>query len=332
MQIDFESLYMFGAILLDQWALQAIAVGCLPIKDGLKKSKPFVALLEFFEENKENKLSLIWKKLKEEMLWLNYQMRFYRNRFIVHANRPWQRGTTRSVYGDDYNLFTPTPPGWLDDEKLDEEIKKLINFAPGYIRTAPDNYWEKEHPAALIEKIFNNIGNVENKNDREKIASIYGQKGGTTPTFQVIAKRLFHFISESTNLLCDIVQNNLKNINLGNPYKTSNEMLKTYLTKMEKLQSQFQDEMLYTYREAKKLGYKPGVFLDMLASHGAVKTAKKLLSTEDYIQEGIKRLWELKRLDLSVEASVIKAEYKELFTEDEISIARKRLGDLGYLN
>ena len=100
---------------------------------------------------------------------------------------------------------------------------------------------------------------------------------------------------------------------------------------MKKLELQFQNEMLYTYREAKKLGYKPGIFLDMIATYGAVETAKKLLATEDYIQEGIKRLWELKRLDLSMEASVIKSEYKSLFTDKELATAHKRLKELGYL-
>lgn len=101
---------------------------------------------------------------------------------------------------------------------------------------------------------------------------------------------------------------------------------------MDNLEQQFQNEMLYTYREAKKLGYKPGIFLDMIATYGAVNTAKKLLATEDYIQDGVKRLWELKRLDLSMEASVIKPSYKELFTKEEIYIAQKRLEDLGYFN
>jgi len=100
---------------------------------------------------------------------------------------------------------------------------------------------------------------------------------------------------------------------------------------MDNLKQQFQEEMLYTYREAKKLGYKPGIFLDMIATYGAVNTSKKLLATEDYIQDGVKRLWELKRLDLSMEASVIKPEYRELFTEQEINTAKKRLRDLGYL-
>lgn len=220
MQLDLESLYIFGGILLDQWSIQAIAVGNL----SLNKNYPFVELLKFFEKGNKSLLDQIWHELKKEMLWLHYQLRFYRNRFIVHANRPWQRGTTRSVYGEDYNLHTPTPPGWIDDKKLDEEIKKLIHLAPEHIQKAPDDYWEKARPGALIERIFDNIGNLDKKENRERVARIYGQKGGSTPTFQVLAKNLFYFTAEGTRTLCEIAKKNLQNIDLGRPHMTSEEM------------------------------------------------------------------------------------------------------------
>lgn len=215
MKQDLESLYMFGGILLDQWSLQAITIANL----NLQKVHPFVELINFFESGKSSILNPIWDQLKESILWLHYQLRFYRNRFIVHANRPWQRGTTRSVYGNDFNLFTPTPPGWLNDKKLDEEIKKLIHLAPDYVQNASDNYWEKERPRALIERIFNNIGNIQDKDNREKVASIYGKVGGSTPTFQIIAMRIFDFINSATGLLINIAEENLQEINLGNPFK-----------------------------------------------------------------------------------------------------------------
>lgn len=217
MKQDLETLYMFGGILLDQLSLQAIAIANL----NLPKKHPFVELVNFFESGQTSILDPIWRQLKEKFLWLHYQLRFYRNRFVVHANRPWQRGTTRSVYGDDFNLFTPTPPGWLDDKKLNEEIKKLIHLAPDHIKNAPDDYWEKERPRALIERIFNNIGNINDKQDREKVASIFGQVGGSTPTFQIIATKLFELVESETELLDNIARANLQTINLGQPHRTS---------------------------------------------------------------------------------------------------------------
>jgi hypothetical protein len=226
-QQDMESLYIFGDMLLDQWAILAIIVGNLPIRSkDLQTIHPFIEVAKYFENGGKCVLDPIWVKLREELLWLKYQMRFYRNRFIVHANRPWQRGTTRSSFGEEYKLFTPSPPGFLDDKTLDDEIRDLISFAPKNIQDAPDDYWEKSRPGALIERIFNNIGNIPKIQDRERIANIFAQKGGSTPTFQIIAIRLFHFIAESTQMLCDIVPDNISNIDIGKPFKTSDMMIK----------------------------------------------------------------------------------------------------------
>ena len=234
MQLDIESLYIFGGILLDQWALQVIAIGNLPLKKKIQNINPFTDLLVFFEEGNKSIIDRIWEDNKDKLLWLYYQMRFYRNRFIIHANRPWQRGSACSVYGEDYSLHTPTPPGWTDDKKLDEQIRGMIQFAPDYIQKAPDKYWEKERPGALIERIFDNIGKVEKREDRRRIADLFGEKGGTTPTFQILAKNLFEFIVDNTELLCEIAQANLENIDLGKPFKTSEDMRKEYFDRARK--------------------------------------------------------------------------------------------------
>ena len=113
MKLDLETLYLFGNILLDQWALQVITIGDTQVR----KQHPFRELVEHLDQATDDVLGPLWDRTRDDMLWLHYQLRFYRNRFITHANRPWQRGTTASVMGADFNLFTPTPPGWLDDDK-----------------------------------------------------------------------------------------------------------------------------------------------------------------------------------------------------------------------
>lgn len=218
MKLDLETLYIFGEILLDQWSLQAVMVANL----GLPRKYPFTELVIFFDSGKKSLLDPIWETLKGKMLWLYYNLRFYRNRFIVHGNRPWQRGTTRLVYGDDFNLHTPTPPGWLDDEKIDNEIRKLVHLAPEHIQKAPDDYWEKARPGRLIEMIFYNIGNISDRRDREKVAALFGQKGGSAPTFQVIARNLFELVGEGTEILNEIAKENLSTLDLGKPFKHGN--------------------------------------------------------------------------------------------------------------
>ncbi|RXH12324.1 hypothetical protein EAS56_17605 [Bradyrhizobium guangzhouense] len=214
MKLDLESLYVFGGVLLDQWAMQAIAVGNLPCK----KQYPFRELVDYLDQNSDPTLNELWTAVKDDMLWLYYQLRFYRNRFIIHADRPWQRGTTRSVYGDDFNLFTPTPPGWLDDTALDAEIRGLAHLAPAYVPRR-----DQEHAGRLLEILFENIAQYL-KSDREKISKLFGKKGGSTPNFHTLAQRLFGFVSTGTRLLVEAASANLASVDLGAPHQTSEEM------------------------------------------------------------------------------------------------------------
>ncbi len=98
----------------------------------------------------------------------------------------------------------------------------------------------------------------------------------------------------------------------------------------KKLESDFQRDMVKIYVEAKKIGYNPTRFLQMIDEYGGLGAAKRLLSTEEFVQDGVVTLWKLGRLDLSVEAVVLKEKYSELFSEHERQVARKRLKELGY--
>lgn len=96
------------------------------------------------------------------------------------------------------------------------------------------------------------------------------------------------------------------------------------------LESQFHDAMKDIYRKTKiECNYNASQFLSMISNDGGLKTAKKLLQTKE-IQYGFTELWECGRLDLTVEAHVLKPEFEALFTEEEINEARNRLESHGY--
>lgn len=78
-----------------------------------------------------------------------------------------------------------------------------------------------------------------------------------------------------------------------------------------------------------KYGYNPSRFLQMLEDHGPIDTAI-LLVTAPKIHEGLEKLWEFKRLDLSVEAIICRVPYCQLFTEEILRKAKRRLKELGY--
>jgi hypothetical protein len=73
----------------------------------------------------------------------------------------------------------------------------------------------------------------------------------------------------------------------------------------------------------------PTRFLQMLAEHGPISTAINLVMEPKY-HEGFTKLWELKRLDLTVEAIILRAPYNQLLAQEVLERARIKLDELGY--
>ena len=90
------------------------------------------------------------------------------------------------------------------------------------------------------------------------------------------------------------------------------------------LEDDLHAELIQSTREAKKLGYNPTYFLQMLSDHGALETAQRLL-VGDTASEGFYTLAEKKRLDLSLEFTVVQPRFRELFTDEELQTAASRL-------
>src|SRR5258707_15610357 len=99
---------------------------------------------------------------------------------------------------------------------------------------------------------------------------------------------------------------------------------------MSELEQQFHEAMLEVYVNAKLYcKYNATYFLQMVNDRGGLKTAKYLITT-DTPSEGFTKLWECERLDLTVEAVALKPIYRDLFTEEELRLARERLQEYGY--
>ena len=97
------------------------------------------------------------------------------------------------------------------------------------------------------------------------------------------------------------------------------------------LEKRLEQEMIDIYMTAKKeCGYNASRFLQMLGAKGGLAAAKQLISKPGGT-DGFTTLWEHGRLDLSVEAHVLKAEYAELFTDEERRMCRERLEQFGYM-
>lgn len=96
------------------------------------------------------------------------------------------------------------------------------------------------------------------------------------------------------------------------------------------LESQFHQAMLDIYETAKReCNYVATYFLRMVVEKGGLKAARQLLAS-NRPAEGFTTLWECGRLDLSVEAHVLRPEFAPLFSDEERAIARERLQQYGY--
>lgn len=99
---------------------------------------------------------------------------------------------------------------------------------------------------------------------------------------------------------------------------------------MTDIEDKLNNEMMSIYHRAKKdLGYNANRFLQLLIDVGGLQAAKKLINKSGGTY-GFEVLWEYNRLDLSVEALVLKEEYYNLFTDQERETCKTRLAEYGY--
>lgn len=96
---------------------------------------------------------------------------------------------------------------------------------------------------------------------------------------------------------------------------------------MEQIKAEFSSRLRDAVHECYKLGYHPTRFEQMLGSLGGVSLAKKLVLSGE-LQDGLKTLAKLGRLDLSMEAIMQEDNFKALFTKPELEAAAWRLAQV----
>ncbi len=101
------------------------------------------------------------------------------------------------------------------------------------------------------------------------------------------------------------------------------------LTEQESIRTEFEQAMRGLYDRARtEANYPANYFLSMLAEHGGLATAQRLLRSPA-VSDGFAALWERGRLDLTVEALVVQTQFSKLFTDAELQTAKRRLEQFG---
>ena len=102
---------------------------------------------------------------------------------------------------------------------------------------------------------------------------------------------------------------------------------------MRAIELRFHRAMLNIYERARKeaRGYQAIYFKRMVVEKGGVQTAKELVASDS--ASGFKELHLRGCLHLSVEALVAyHEEFRELFTDEEIAMAKGKLDQLSYVH
>ncbi|MGI8774893.1 MAG: hypothetical protein ACR2KQ_07765 [Actinomycetota bacterium] len=91
------------------------------------------------------------------------------------------------------------------------------------------------------------------------------------------------------------------------------------------------DAMLRIYQHlGKEHGYYATYFLLMLRENGGIRTAQRLLNPMKGWSEGFLKIVELGQLEWTVEALILRPEFRSLFEERWLSEARRRLKSVGF--
>lgn len=96
------------------------------------------------------------------------------------------------------------------------------------------------------------------------------------------------------------------------------------------LEARFHQAMFEIYETWKReCDYRANRFLQLVRNRGGLEAAKRLVRRPGP-SLGLLTLVDCKRLDLSVEACMLKPEFQGLFTAAELEKARRRLAEFGH--
>lgn len=99
---------------------------------------------------------------------------------------------------------------------------------------------------------------------------------------------------------------------------------------MNTLEQQLQQELIHTVEQHNLVcGWNPARFLQSVNQYGAVSVLRRMLA-QGKTSESFERLAEQGRLELSIEALIVKKQYAPLFTDKEVNACFDSLCQYGY--
>lgn len=201
MRLDMESLLILGNMTLDQLALFLKLRHQIP--GSLNNWKyPFSELYRQIinAQNQDATIVSLRGSLERDIWWLQFNVRSYRNTFIEHLDRPWQRGSSRPVYTEGFSFFIPTPAGSLTDVEERSISDAVEHLLPDGLRNLPSDHWQRQ-PRSIVQWLVQHIDTIALASEREKVGEAWEKIGGETVSYEVMARRILTMLEGASAIV-----------------------------------------------------------------------------------------------------------------------------------
>lgn len=202
MQLDFESLYIFGSLALDQWVMLVGALTGEPA--GEPNFHRFVDVLQV--TGYRGVLLPVWERHRADVVWLYYHVRRVRNRYVEHLRVPLQRSQVMTFYGADFELFTPRAPqdGVFPSVSAPAEAA-IRQMGRQYLTHVPSEVWDEDGFPYVLRLVFFSVDALETPAEREQVWDAWLALGGHSPSYHIVGLRFAGFLDESLRTVMEII-------------------------------------------------------------------------------------------------------------------------------
>jgi len=207
-KIDVQSLFIFGMIMINRSLL--LLKMYLPDRSSNLKIDMYSKIGFFYYElSRSNQLSDLAQKFKDKFLirikWLYSALRFYRNEFIEHLDKGYQRGMNFGVYANDFALSSYK---WnyntSDDEKIEKFRTKLENS--GVKISGRSSGGRSLINRYYVQRVFDNIILVPDNLLKEAL-DIIEDIGVHSPQPEKVISEIEMYMEGILNFMCEELDN-----------------------------------------------------------------------------------------------------------------------------
>ncbi len=195
MRLDYESLFIYGNLALDHWAriigsLNGVAIG------------DFAKLYHILNKpDRPPELDTVFISHNRDIVWLYFNLRHHRNKFIEHLDRPMQGGSSRPRNSHGFSLFTPAASGSISDKQMRSYHSELLAIGGDLLNGVPADHWQRTRLLGTLQLIMRNIDLITNFESLMRVGDIWRVMGGETVSYEVLARRLTNLLSSNVSTL-----------------------------------------------------------------------------------------------------------------------------------